>query len=260
MDFLSFILLCLIVAWISIHALYYSFARRSSHPTRLPPGPNPFPFIGNLLELRNKPHLSLTKLSQCYGPIMTLQLGEITTVVVSSSALAKQVLRTHDQFFYNQTILDVVQACKHAKYGMAWLTRVQGVGVEYYGGGWEPNLADYFPVLKKIDPMGIGRSLGKHFQKMIDLFDDMIVGAFQRLESRKSRDYVTGNDMLDTLINMSEEKNEDMDMAKTQHLFLYYKQSLLQKVKKTTRKKQRFNGKPSSCLKRRRFYKTAMYD
>ncbi|BFG16151.1 hypothetical protein CerSpe_024250 [Prunus speciosa] len=122
MDFLSFILLCLIVAWITIHALYYSFARRSSNPTRLPPGPNPFPFIGNLLELGNKPHLSLTKLSQRYGPIMTLQLGQITTVVVSSSAMAKQVLRTHDQFFCNRTIPDAVQACNHAKYGMPWLT------------------------------------------------------------------------------------------------------------------------------------------
>ncbi|PQQ16312.1 geraniol 8-hydroxylase-like [Prunus yedoensis var. nudiflora] len=299
MDFLSFILLCLIVAWISIHALYYSFARRSSNPTRLPPGPNPFPFIGNLLELGNKPHLSLTKLSQSYGPIMTLQLGQITTVVVSSSAMAKQVLRTHDQFFCNRTIPDAVQACKHAKYGMPWLTVspmwrnlrkicnsqlfaakvldanqanrhlkvqeliadvkesvVKGTTVEVGRAAFKttlnlmsrtvfsvdladpnserarefkelvwsimkeiakPNLADYFPVLKKVDPMGIRRRLGKHFQKMIDLFDRMIV---QRLESRKSRDYVTGNDMLDTLINMSEEKNEDMDMAETQHLFL----------------------------------------
>ncbi|VVA36199.1 PREDICTED: geraniol [Prunus dulcis] len=266
MDFLSCVLLCLMVAWIVIQALQYSFARRI--PTNLPPGPNPFPLIGNLLELGNKPHISLTKLSKRYGPIMTLQLGQITTVVVSSSAVAKQVLRTHDQFFCNRTIPDAVQAYKHAKYAMPWLTVsptwrnlrkicnsqlfaakvldanqanrhlkvqeliadvkesvVKGKAVEVGRAAFKttlnlmsrtvfsvdladqnserarefkelvwsimeeagkPNLADYFPVLKKIDPMGIRRRLGKHFQKMIDLFDRMIV---QRLESRKSRDY-----------------------------------------------------------------------
>ncbi|KAI5352030.1 hypothetical protein L3X38_004921 [Prunus dulcis] len=107
------------VAWISIYALYYSFAR--TRPNKLPPGPNPLPFIGNLLELGNRPHLSLTKLSQRYGPIMTLHLGQITTVVVSSSAIAKQVLQTHDQLFCNRTVSDSVQACKHGENGMPWI-------------------------------------------------------------------------------------------------------------------------------------------
>ncbi|XP_021803820.1 geraniol 8-hydroxylase-like, partial [Prunus avium] len=119
MDFLSCILLCLIVAWISIHALYHSFARTS--PKKLPSGPKPLPFIGNLLELGNQPHLSLTKLSQRYGPVMTSHLAQITTVVVPSSAIAKQVLQTHDQLFCNGTVLDSVQACKHGENGMPWI-------------------------------------------------------------------------------------------------------------------------------------------
>ncbi|KAB2624909.1 hypothetical protein D8674_016569 [Pyrus ussuriensis x Pyrus communis] len=214
MDILSCILLGLMVAWISIYILYYSLGRRSSVTTRLPPGPNPLPLIGNLLELGNKPHLSLTKLSQRYGPVMALQLGQITTVVISSSTVAKEVFRTHDQLFCNRTVPDAVQACDHAKYGMAWKPELVWGIVEEIG---KPNLADYFPVLKKIDPMGIRRRLANHFQKMISLFDRMIT---QRLESRKSRDYVTTKDMLDTLINFSEEKSKDMDMAETEHLFL----------------------------------------
>ncbi|CAL8993801.1 unnamed protein product [Prunus brigantina] len=297
MDFLSCMLMCLMVAWISIHALYYSFARTS--PNKLPPGPKPLPFIGNLLELGNRPHLSLTKLSQRYGPIMTLHLGQITTVVVSSSAIAKQVLQTHDQLFCNRTVLDSVQACKHGENGMPWIpvsakwrnlrkicnsqlfatkvlnasqanrhlkvqeliadvheSVVKGDAVEIGRAAFKttlnlmsrtvfsvdladqnserarefkelvrsimeeiskPNLADYFPVLKKIDPVGIRRRLTRHFLKMFDLFDRLII---QRMESRKAPDYIMTSDMLDTLINNSEEKNEDMDMVETQHLFL----------------------------------------
>ncbi|ONI30085.1 hypothetical protein PRUPE_1G230300, partial [Prunus persica] len=190
MDFLSFILLCLIVAWISIHTLYYSFARRSSNPTRLPPGPNPFPFIGNLLELGNKPHLSLTKLSQRYGPVMTLQLGQITTVVVSSSAVTKQVLRTHNQFFcIRPDVKESTVKGKAVEVGRAAFKTTLNLMSRTV---FSVDLADLNSERarefkeSKVDPMGIRRRLGKHFQKMIDLFDRMIV---QRLESRKSRDY-----------------------------------------------------------------------
>ncbi|XP_039132378.1 cytochrome P450 71AP13-like [Dioscorea cayenensis subsp. rotundata] len=42
------------------------------------------------------PHLSLHRLSKAHGPIIHLTLGEIPTIVVSSSRLAREVLRTHD--------------------------------------------------------------------------------------------------------------------------------------------------------------------
>lgn len=34
------------------------------------------------------------------------------------------------------------------------------------------------------------------------------------------QDYISTNDMLDTLINMSEEKNEEMDKIEVENLFL----------------------------------------
>lgn len=81
----------------------------------------------------------------------------------------------------------------------------------------KPNLSDYFPLLRKLDPQGIRRRLTYHFRKMILIFDRMI---HHRLESRKGDNYITTNDMLDTLLNISEEKKEDMDIIETQHLFL----------------------------------------
>ncbi|MCD7452031.1 hypothetical protein HAX54_014725 [Datura stramonium] len=68
--------------------------------TQLPPGPMRLPIIGSVHHLTSGlPHRVLKNLSQKYGPIMYLQLGEVPTVVVSSSHMAKQILKTHDLAF-----------------------------------------------------------------------------------------------------------------------------------------------------------------
>jgi hypothetical protein len=72
----------------------------------------------------------------------------------------------------------------------------------------KPNLADYFPMLKKIDPQGIRQRMTVHFGKMIDLFAHMIS---ERLQLRKVSGSITNSDMLDTLLNISEENSEQMD-------------------------------------------------
>ncbi|GLT62538.1 hypothetical protein SLA2020_351700 [Shorea laevis] len=72
-------------------------------------------------------------------------------------------------------------------------------------------------MLKKIDPQGIRRRMTIHFGKIIDLFDSMIS---QRLKQRKVSGSMTNSDMLDTLLNISEENSEEMDKSKIQHLFV----------------------------------------
>ncbi|PRQ39948.1 putative geraniol 8-hydroxylase [Rosa chinensis] len=88
MNFLSCIVLLFLcfVSWFLVQVLH----RRTK--ARLPRGPKPFPMIGNLFKLGDKLHLSLTKLSQQYGPIMSLKLGQLTTIVVSSSTMDKEIL------------------------------------------------------------------------------------------------------------------------------------------------------------------------
>jgi cytochrome P450 len=66
---------------------------------RLPPGPYPWPIIGNLHLLRLPAHRTLKDLADKYGPILSLRLGSVPTVVVSSSQMAEQVLKTHDFIF-----------------------------------------------------------------------------------------------------------------------------------------------------------------
>lgn len=61
----------------------------------LPPGPRPWPIIGNLLELdAAAPHTALTRLAGRYGPVFGLQLGGVYTVVLADAELIREALRS----------------------------------------------------------------------------------------------------------------------------------------------------------------------
>nr|GMD53941.1 geraniol 8-hydroxylase-like [Ipomoea batatas] len=299
MDFQS-ILVAVLLSWALIKVLLcLSAKRRSSKGKNLPPGPFPLPMFGNLHLLGNKPHLSLTRLAQKYGPVMNLKLGMINTVVISSSAMAKQALQKQDLAFSPRSIPDALRANNHYQFSVVWLPvapkwralrkilntnifsgnrletnqqlrakKIQqlimycqknsegGAAVDigraafrttlnllsntifskdltdpYSDSGKEfkdlvwnimeeagkPNLVDYFPFLEKFDPQGIRRHLTCHFTKALDLFQDLID---ERLEERK----VKGNkndDALDSLLNISQESPDEIDMTHIRSMFLW---------------------------------------
>ncbi|XP_012855807.1 PREDICTED: ferruginol synthase-like [Erythranthe guttata] len=100
---------------------YLVFTRRDPSHRNLPPGPKPFPIVGNIFQIGQNPHKSLAKLSKTYGPLMSLKLGSIYTIVVSSPEIAKEILQKHDQNFSGRTIPAAMQAHDHHKISMAFL-------------------------------------------------------------------------------------------------------------------------------------------
>nr|UCC42701.1 cytochrome P450 oxygenase [Solanum habrochaites] len=80
--------------------LLIKWKNSNSKTKRLPPGPWKLPLIGSMFHLLGGlPHHVFRDLAKKYGPIMHLQLGEVSLVVITSPDMAKQILRTHDLAF-----------------------------------------------------------------------------------------------------------------------------------------------------------------
>ncbi|CAJ2642336.1 unnamed protein product [Trifolium pratense] len=121
MEYLLSIMLLLLLIAFTLYFLLSKCTKNNSNMIDLPPGPTPLPFIGNLHQLGKKPHRSLAKLAEIHGPIMSLKLGQIITIVISSPNMAKEILQTHDHFLSNRVIPNAVQVHDHHKYSITFL-------------------------------------------------------------------------------------------------------------------------------------------
>ncbi|GMI96212.1 cytochrome P450, family 76, subfamily C, polypeptide 7 [Hibiscus trionum] len=296
MELFTSSLLCLLFTWLLLQA-FNSFRNgsKSSDQSKLPPGPRRLPVFGNLFDLGDKPHRSLAKLAHIHGPVMSLKLGSLFTVVVSSEAVAKDILQKQDLVFSNRTVVDAVRASRHNEVSLAWIPvsplwrtlrkvcnthifsnqkldgnqylrrnkirqLIANVGKSCLEGeainigqaafdtsinllsntifsmdlidpnssiaqefreticgvmaeAGKPNLADCFPLLRKIDPQGVRRRLTVHFDKLLNLFEKMFD---ERFHSRKS-----SNDVLDTF-DIVKDGTAKLNKTHVTHLLLFY--------------------------------------
>ncbi|KAL6007940.1 hypothetical protein ACLOJK_033445 [Asimina triloba] len=77
---------------------------KEGRPRSGPPGPPGLPLLGNLLSLHPDLHSYFAHLTRTYGPIFQLRFGNKLAIVVSSPALAKEVLRDNDVVFANRDV------------------------------------------------------------------------------------------------------------------------------------------------------------
>ncbi|CAN1258631.1 Geraniol 8-hydroxylase [Linum perenne] len=299
MDFLLIIISCLL-CFLTTFAVLLRFLTNQT-PANLPPGPSRLPIIGNLHNLGDKPHKSLAHLASIHGPLMTLKLGQVTTIVASSPSVAKEILQKHDLVLSDRQLILAIRAHDHHEHGLPWVpvgpkwrnlrkvcntylfttqkldsnqefrrkkiqellegvrrnaceNKAVDIGkaafMTTFGAlsttvlsldltdeasedarefkevarcimdeAGKPNLGDYFPVLGKLDLQGIHRRMSTYFGKVLNLFGRIIE---ERLKKRNSEAYVSGNDMLDTLLDIVDQENRDasMDLDLIKHLFL----------------------------------------
>ncbi|KAK4269720.1 hypothetical protein QN277_022840 [Acacia crassicarpa] len=280
MDLFTVLLLLLFpFLWAILHTFISRKFSRSSK--LLPPGPSPLPVIGNILDLGTKPHESVTNLSKRYGPIMTLKLGTITTIVISSFEMAEQVLHNNDLAFSSRTVPDTAASLGHDKVSVVWMSasakwrslrracstelfspkrldstqslrqqKVQelldfiqkrckkgepvdigeaafttalnsisntffSMNFAYYSSDkaqefkdtiWgimveagRPNVVDYFPVFRGLDPQGARKRMDYYFGKLLKFFDGIIEEKL-RLRTSKTESEIS-NDVMDSFLN-----------------------------------------------------------
>ncbi|KAJ0702313.1 putative flavonoid 3'-monooxygenase [Helianthus annuus] len=89
----------LLYTFFTAFVFFVLHSQRSRHSKRLPPGPTPWPIVGNLPHLSTLPHHSLTALAKKYGPLMHLRFGFVDVVVVTSASVAAQIIKVHDVNF-----------------------------------------------------------------------------------------------------------------------------------------------------------------
>ncbi|CAI0554870.1 unnamed protein product [Linum tenue] len=88
-------LILIVVSLLASLPLLYSLLYRLRF--KLPPGPRPLPVVGNLYDIKPVRFRCFAEWADRYGPVISVWFGSTLNVVVSSTALAKEVLKEHDQ-------------------------------------------------------------------------------------------------------------------------------------------------------------------
>ncbi|CAL1373297.1 unnamed protein product [Linum trigynum] len=137
--------LCLLIVSIAFLLLTKrSCSKKSAQPLGgvRPPGPRTLPIIGNLHQLAGSslPHRRLAELAREHGPLMQLQLGQVSSVVVSSPEWAKQIMQTHDLNFATRPTMPAVDILMYggrdiafAPHGEYWRKMRKVCAVELLG-------------------------------------------------------------------------------------------------------------------------------
>ncbi|XP_015898698.3 iridoid oxidase [Ziziphus jujuba] len=263
---------------------------------KVPPGPQGWPVIGNILDLGTMPHQTLYKLRSKYGTLLWLKLGSMNTMVLQSSMAAEQLFKNHDLSFCDPKCPDALiphnyyqGSLAFGRYGSYWrilrrlctmellvnkrvndtaalrrkcvdamlrhIERDSAAGLargesgevnlahslflmafnlignlmvskdllesesregkeffdamdkimEFVG---KPNLADFLPFLKWLDPEGVNRNMKEHMGKAMN-----IAGRFvkERVEERKIGKQGMAKDFLDALLEYGSDGKEGPD-------------------------------------------------
>ncbi|KAL0793110.1 hypothetical protein Bca101_064487 [Brassica carinata] len=93
-DHVDYVLIVIVLSSILWYIWLYAKSKRQFPP--LPPGPWGLPILGNLPFLKPELHTYFQGLAKKHGPIFKLWFGSKLAIVVTSSEVAREILRTND--------------------------------------------------------------------------------------------------------------------------------------------------------------------
>ncbi|KAI3793667.1 hypothetical protein L1987_36287 [Smallanthus sonchifolius] len=94
----------------SIFCIFLYTLKSNKSSMVVPPSPPKLPIIGNLHQLLAKSrHEALWQLSKEYGPVMQIHIGSKQFLIISSPAMAKQILKIQDHIFCSRPMSDAAQ-------------------------------------------------------------------------------------------------------------------------------------------------------
>ncbi|XP_057982404.1 cytochrome P450 76A1 [Malania oleifera] len=286
------LLLGILVLWITWDLVRERHHRPLEELRRLPPGPRRWPVVGNIFQLGQPPHKSFAELARKHGPIMTLWLGSMCTVVISSSEMARDMFKNHDVVLAGRKIYEAMKGDHSndgslitAQYGPHWRmlrrlctaeifqpsrldamraardrcidrmvrfvaeagadgtapvdvgrffflmsfnlvgnlmfskdlcdpTSDRGAAFFYHAGKvmeWagKPNVADFLPILRRVDPQGIRKTTQFHVEQAFE-----IAGGFikERVDGNGGGER-KGKDYLDVLLEFGGDGEEPLSLS-----------------------------------------------
>lgn len=85
--------ICCTIIFILLFSIFVNYLLHLRRIRSMPPGPIPFPCIGNLHMISNKPmHIALTNLSEKYGTVFSIRLGMEKYVIINDIETATKTL------------------------------------------------------------------------------------------------------------------------------------------------------------------------
>uniref|UniRef100_A0A8C3X299 Cytochrome P450 2J2-like n=1 Tax=Catagonus wagneri TaxID=51154 RepID=A0A8C3X299_9CETA len=88
--------------------LFFADFLKNRRPKNYPPGPLRLPFVGNIFHLDFEWwHLSIQRFVKKYGNVFSLDIGDVSTVVVTGLPLIKEVLIHRNQIFANRPFFPI---------------------------------------------------------------------------------------------------------------------------------------------------------
>ncbi|GKV38118.1 hypothetical protein SLEP1_g46064 [Rubroshorea leprosula] len=96
---------------------YFKSRKRIS---KLPPGPPGLPLVGNLPFLDPELHTYFAAVARKYGPVVKLQLGTRIGILITSPALAREVLKDHGITFANHDMPAVGGVATYGGSDIVW--------------------------------------------------------------------------------------------------------------------------------------------